>query len=49
MSNQLNIGIVGAAGRGSSYFGSLNAHPAATVQAVCDLNEEGVRAVEARQ
>ena len=45
MSDELRIGIVGAAGRGKSFFTALNAHPQARVHAVCDINEEGLRAV----
>lgn len=47
MNDPLRIGIVGAAGRGSSFFAALNAHPQACVHAVCDINEEGVRKVAA--
>lgn len=47
MSDRLRIGIVGAAGRGRSFFAACNAHPRARVHAVCDLNEEGARQVAA--
>jgi predicted dehydrogenase len=47
MADQLRIGIVGAAGRGRSFFAAFNAHPQARVHAVCDLNEEGARKVAA--
>jgi predicted dehydrogenase len=47
MSSQLRIGVVGAAGRGRSFFAAFNAHEGARVTAVCDLNEEGVRQVAA--
>jgi predicted dehydrogenase len=45
--DELRIGIVGAAGRGRSFFAAFNAHPQARVHAVCDINEEGVRKVAA--
>ena len=45
MAEDLRIGIVGAAGRGKSFFTALDAHPRAHVHAVCDINEEGVRSV----
>jgi len=47
MAEQLRIGIVGAAGRGRSFFGAFNAHPEARVHAVCDISEEGARKVAA--
>lgn len=39
---QLQIGVVGAVGRGSSFLTAINANPHACVAAVCDLNAEGV-------
>jgi len=47
MPQPLRIGIVGAAGRGRSFFAAINANPAARVHAVCDLNAEGARQVAA--
>jgi predicted dehydrogenase len=37
---KLNIGIVGAAGRGASFKAALEAHPATRIHAVCDVREE---------
>jgi predicted dehydrogenase len=45
MSDLLRIGIVGAAGRGRSFFAAFNAHAQARVHAVCDLNAEGAQRV----
>ncbi|MGQ9732357.1 MAG: Gfo/Idh/MocA family protein [Candidatus Zipacnadales bacterium] len=45
MKEQLRVGIVGAAGRGKSFFNAFRAHPHACLHAVCDINEEGVRTV----
>ena len=42
----LNIGIVGAAGRGASFKSALDAHPAARLLAVCDLNEDRLLAAK---
>jgi predicted dehydrogenase len=37
---KLNIGIVGAVGRGKSFRTAFDAHPVTSIHAVCDLNEE---------
>ena len=39
---KLNIGIVGAAGRGASFRAPFDAHPKATILAVCDVREEAL-------
>jgi predicted dehydrogenase len=43
---RLNIGIVGAAGRGASFKSALGSHPAARLLAVCDLREEQLLAAK---
>jgi predicted dehydrogenase len=43
MEPSLRIGIVGAAGRGRSFFAACNAHEDVRVTAVCDINEDGAR------
>lgn len=40
----VRFGIIGAAGRGSSYVRSLQAHPRTRIAALCDVREERVRA-----
>ncbi|MEW6756408.1 MAG: Gfo/Idh/MocA family oxidoreductase [Candidatus Latescibacterota bacterium] len=42
--DRLRFGIIGAAGRGSSYVRTLQAHPATCITALCDVREEAVRA-----
>jgi predicted dehydrogenase len=37
---KLNVGIVGAAGRGASFRAAFEAHPLARIHAVCDLRED---------
>ena len=39
---KLNIGIVGAAGRGASFRAPFDAHPAANIHAVCDVREDAL-------
>ncbi len=39
---KLNIGIVGAAGRGASFRAALEAHPLARIHAVCDIRAEAL-------
>jgi predicted dehydrogenase len=39
---KLNIGIVGAAGRGASFKNPFDMHPKATIHAMCDINERGL-------
>ncbi len=41
---KLNIGIVGAAGRGASFRAPFDAHPAAHIHAVCDIREDALPA-----
>ena len=41
---KLNIGIVGAAGRGASFRAPFDAHHAGNIHAVCDINQEGLSA-----
>jgi predicted dehydrogenase len=40
--SQLKFGVVGAAGRGASFFSAVSENPHARVEALCDLNEEGL-------
>ena len=40
MAEQINIGIVGACGRGKSFKTACEAHPLLNIHAVCDTNEE---------
>ena len=47
MAKEIKIGVVGAAGRGRSFFSAINNNPHAQVTAICDINEEGLgKAVE---
>jgi predicted dehydrogenase len=39
---QLNIGIVGAAGRGASFRAAIEAHPLARIHAVCDVRQDAL-------
>lgn len=43
----LNIGIVGAVGRGKSFKAALNAFPQVRVQAVCDVRADALSAAQA--
>jgi predicted dehydrogenase len=45
---RLNIGIVGACGRGASFKAACDALPIVRVHAVCDVNEEGLSAAQLR-
>ena len=38
--DNLNIGVVGAAGRGASFRSAFDAHPITNIHAVCDIREE---------
>jgi predicted dehydrogenase len=40
--SSLKFGVVGAAGRGGSFFTAITANPQARLEALCDLNEEGL-------
>ena len=45
--DKLNIGIVGAAGRGASFRAAFDAHPRARIHAVCDVRADALpRAAE---
>ena len=46
--SQLKFGVVGAAGRGASFFSAISENPGARVEALCDLNEQGLAATAAR-
>lgn len=39
---KLNVGIVGAAGRGASFRAAFDAHPATRIHAVCDVREDAL-------
>ncbi|MDF1514878.1 MAG: Gfo/Idh/MocA family oxidoreductase [Anaerolineae bacterium] len=39
---KLNIGIVGAVGRGASFQAAFDAHPAAQIHAICDIRSEAL-------
>jgi predicted dehydrogenase len=39
---QLNVGVVGAAGRGASFRAAFDAHPLTRIHAVCDVNEQAL-------
>ena len=41
--DKLNIGIVGAVGRGGGFISAINANPNAWVAAMCDVNEDILR------
>jgi len=47
MHTPLRVGIVGAAGRGASFFSAFTHNPNTRLTALCDLNAEGVRATAA--
>jgi predicted dehydrogenase len=40
--DQVNVGVVGAAGRGASFRAAFDAHPATRIHAVCDVNEQAL-------
>lgn len=40
---RIRFGIIGAAGRGSSFVRTLQAHPRTEIAALCDIREEAVR------
>ncbi len=44
----LNVGIVGAAGRGASFKAAIEAHPGLRLHAVCDVRAEGLAEALAR-
>jgi len=46
--SQIKFGVVGAAGRGASFFSAISANPEACVEALCDLNEQGLAETAAR-
>lgn len=45
---QVKVGIVGAVGRGGSYVPLFQSFTEARVEALCDINEEGLKAAAAR-
>ncbi|MBN1877382.1 MAG: Gfo/Idh/MocA family oxidoreductase [Anaerolineae bacterium] len=45
---KLNIGIVGAAGRGASFRAAFDAHPLTRIHAVCDIREDALAEAAAR-
>jgi predicted dehydrogenase len=49
MPSTLKVGIVGCAGRGSSFFAPFHANPRTCVHALCDINPEGLAQVAADQ
>lgn len=38
----IKVGVVGAVGRGSSFFGAFEHNPHTVITALCDINEEGL-------
>ena len=40
---ELAVGIVGAAGRGAGFFSAFQCNPKTRIEALCDINEEGVK------
>lgn len=48
MKSKLNIGIVGACGRGASFKAACDALGHVEIRAVCDLNEQGLAATRER-
>lgn len=49
MRNPLKVGVVGAAGRGASFFAPFHSHPHTRLHALCDINAEGLRRQGAEQ
>ena len=45
--SKLNVGIVGAAGRGASFRAAFEAHPQTCIHAVCDIRQDELQ--EAKQ
>lgn len=41
--SELAVGIVGAAGRGASFFTPFKVNPHTRLEALCDINEDGVK------
>jgi predicted dehydrogenase len=46
--SKLNIGIVGAAGRGASFRAALEAHPQTRIHAVCDIRQDELQQAKER-
>jgi predicted dehydrogenase len=44
----LKVGVVGAASRGSSYFSAVTCNPHTKLEALCDINEDGLQHQAAR-
>lgn len=47
--DKLKVGVVGAAGRGGSFFSAITCNPRTQLEALCDINEEGVTRTAAQQ
>ena len=47
MGKDIKVGVVGAAGRGKGFFGAFIGNPRTVITALCDINEEGLRATAA--
>jgi hypothetical protein len=45
---KLNIGVVGAAGRGASFRAAFDAHPRTRIHAVCDIRQDALAEVAER-
>lgn len=43
---KLNVGVVGAVGRGASFRAALEANGMTRIHAVCDINEEALQGVK---
>lgn len=46
--DQLKFGVVGAAGRGAGFFTAITCNPRARLEALCDLNAEGLATTAAQ-
>jgi len=46
--SEFKFGVVGAAGRGASFLQAIAAHPQASLEALCDINEAGLAETAAR-
>lgn len=44
---EIKVGIAGCAGRGGGFFTAFTHHPKTRIEALCDINEEGLRATGA--
>ena len=48
MARDIKVGVVGAAGRGRGFFSAFINNPATQITALCDLNEDGLKATAAQ-